>query len=146
MNRRKDDATPNRSLSGDRFNRFGTVGGVNPHILSRGKETIMQVGREAHIILDASLTRHVRLIELEALAGKAAALLCCKAGAVSATIFRKPESPESRVTSDEPRASYWISLGGPERPLMEMYELRPQAPVVDFEVVSHPVSDLVTTG
>jgi hypothetical protein len=106
----------------------------------------MQVGREAHIILDASLTRHVKPIELEALAGTAAALLCCKAEAVSATIFCKSESREARATSHESRGSYWISLGGPERPLMAMYELRPQAPVVDFEVVPHPVSDLVTVG
>lgn len=106
----------------------------------------MQAGKRATIIFDESLTRHVKLIELEALAGKAAALLCCKAGAVSATIFRKPESRESRVTSDEPRASFWISLGCPKRPLMAMYELKPQAPVVDFEVVPHPVSDLVSMG
>jgi hypothetical protein len=107
---------------------------------------MMQAGKRATIIFDESLTRHVRLIELEALAGKAAALLCCKGQAVSATIFRKPESREARATSHESRGSYWISLGCPKRPLMEMYELRPQAPVVDFEVVSHPVSDLVTVG
>jgi hypothetical protein len=96
----------------------------------------MQAGRAATILFDESLMRgSPPLIELESLAGKAVALLACRAEAISATIFRKPLA-----------ASYWISLCDGKRNMRGLYELKPQAPVVDFEVCPRAVSDLVSTG
>jgi len=94
----------------------------------------MQKGREAHIIIDQSVTSDCPLIELEALAGKAVALLACRPEAVSATIFRKPKG-----------YSYRISVCDAKRNIRGLYELKPQQ-VVDFEIVSRSASDLVSTG
>lgn len=110
----------------------------------------MQYGKEAHIVLDESLFIHKPpLMELEALAAQAVALLACKAEAISATIFCKPrEIPEARsrnrsVSWKEPKQSYWISVSDAKHNMRGLYELKPQAPVVDFEVVNKAVSDLV---
>jgi hypothetical protein len=97
----------------------------------------MQPGKEAIIVLDESLTlkNPPPLIELEALAGKAVALLVCRAESVSATIFRKPKGD-----------SYWISLmGGDKQDILGLFQLKRCAPVVDFEIVNRTVSDLVST-
>ena len=96
----------------------------------------MVAGKEATIILDESLMRAAPpLIELESLAGKAVALLACRAEAISATIFRKPKG-----------RSYWVSVCDGKRNIRAMYELKPQQPVVDFEVCPRAASDLVSTG
>jgi len=93
----------------------------------------MSPDKPATIILDESLMRKAPpLIELEALAGKAVALLACRKEAVSATIFRKPAGK-----------SYWVSLMDTGRKIIALMELRPQTPVVDFEIVNRAVSDLV---
>ena len=91
----------------------------------------MQPGKEAHIIVDRTITNGP-LIELEALAGKGVALLACRKEAISATVFRKPGGK-----------SYWISLMDTGRKIIGLMELKPQAPVVDFEIVNRAVSDLV---
>ena len=91
----------------------------------------MQSGKEAHIILDRTITNGP-LIELEALTGKAVALLACRKEAISATIFSKPGGK-----------SYWVSLMDGGRKIIALMELRPQSPVVDFELVNRAVSDLV---
>jgi len=95
----------------------------------------MQKGREAHIIIDRSVTASCPLIELEALAGKAVALLACRPESVSATIFRKPKGD-----------SYWVSTMDTHRKIRSLVQLKRCAPVVDFEIVSRAVSDIVSTG
>jgi len=110
----------------------------------------MQPGKEAIIVLDESLTlkNPPPLIELEALAGKAVALLACKPDSISATIFRKPHemaaTPISRGKPDN--SSYWISLMGVHKDIIGLFQLKRQAPVVDFEIVNQAVSDLITVG
>lgn len=110
----------------------------------------MTQDKPATIILDESLMRtRPSLMELEALAAKAVALLACRAEAISATIFCKPrEIPEARsrnssVNWKESKQTYWISVMDAKRNIRGLYELKPQAPVVDFEVVNKAVSDLV---
>jgi len=96
----------------------------------------MEKGREAHIIIDKTVTSRVRpLIELEALAAQAVALLACRAEAVSATLFCRPAS-----------RSYWLTLSDARHNFQDLIELKRQAPSVDFEVIHHPKSDLVSTG
>ena len=96
----------------------------------------MEKGREAHIIIDATVTSRVRpLAELQALLVKVVALLACRAEAVSATLFCKPQSK-----------SYWVTLADARHKLRALYELRRQSPGIDFEIISRAVSDLVSTG
>lgn len=94
-------------------------------------------------MLDQSLILHKPpLIEIEALAAKAVALLACKAEWISATIFCKPV----RTTRDAGRKtvqSYWISISDAGHNMRGLYELKPQAPVVDFEIINKAVSDMV---
>jgi hypothetical protein len=93
----------------------------------------MQAGRAATILFDESLMRgSPPLIELESLAGKAVALLACRAEAISATIFRKPLA-----------ASYWISLCDQEEHAGLWNEA---AGGGGLEVCPRAVSDLVSTG
>jgi len=96
----------------------------------------MTPGETATIILDESLTRaKLPLMELEALAAQAVALLVCRAEVISATIFRKPKGD-----------SYWISTMDAKRNIRGLFELKRRAPWVDFEIVNRTASDLVSTG
>jgi hypothetical protein len=100
----------------------------------------MEKGREAHIIIDASVTTNRPLMELEALAAQAVALLACGAELISATIFCKPAT---RTAGKPDNGSYWISVSDSKHNIRGMYELKRQAPVVDFEIVNRAVSDIV---
>jgi hypothetical protein len=101
-------------------------------------ERIVQKGREARIIIDATVTACCPLIELQALAGKAVALLACRRASVSATILRTPRGAEhSGVPRGTPAGGgYAIILTDGRHRIVSRHELKPSAPCVDFEITT----------